>query len=89
MLAKIHVSAIAEVGLIAATTGAARRDGKEEWDSDSSASLHMSHTQAGTTAYKKAPAETTDEFADGVILPAEGSWQLRWIWTNRVLRPSQ
>ena len=89
MLAKIHVSPIAEVGLVAATTGAARRDGKKEWDSDSGASLHMSHTQAGITAYKNAPAETTDEFADGVILPAEGSWQLRWIWTSRVLRPCQ
>ena len=89
MLAKTHVPAIAEVGLVAATTGEARGDGKEEWDSDSGASLHMPCTQVVITAYKKAPAETTDEFADGVILPAEGSWQLRWIWTSRVLRPSQ
>ena len=73
MLAKIHVPAVVVVGLVAATTGAARGDGKEEWDLDSGASLHMSHTQARITAYKKAPAETTDECADGVILPAEGS----------------
>ena len=73
MLAKIHVPAITEVGLVAATTGEAREDGKEEWDSDSGASLHMSRTQTGIIAYKKAPTETTDEFADGVILPAEGS----------------
>ena len=83
MLAKIHVPAIAEVGLVAATTGAARGNGKEGWDSDSGASLQISHTQAGKTAYKKALAETTDECADGVILPAEGSRPLRWIWTSR------
>ena len=50
MLAKMNVPANAEVGLVAATTGAASGDGKEDSDSDSGASLHMSHTQAGMTA---------------------------------------
>ena len=58
MLAKINVPANAEVGLVAATTGVARGDGKEEWDSDSGLSFHMFHTQAEMTAYKKAPAGT-------------------------------
>ena len=62
----------AEVGLIAATAGAARGDGKEEWDSDSRESFNMSHTQARMTAYKKAPTGTTVEVADGTILPVDG-----------------
>ena len=44
MLAKINTPANAEVGYVAATTGVARGDGKEEWVSDSGASFHMSHT---------------------------------------------
>ena len=44
MLAKINMSANSEVGLVAAMIGAACGDGKEEWDSDSGASFHMSHT---------------------------------------------
>ena len=32
----------------------------------------MSHTQAGMTAYKKAPAGTTFDVADGTILPLDG-----------------
>ena len=72
ILAKINVLANAEVGLVAATTGASRGDGKEEWDSDSGASFLMSHTQAGMTAYKKAPVGTTVEVADETILPVEG-----------------
>ena len=73
MLTKINVPVNFEVaGLVAATIGAARGDGKEEWDSDSGASFLMSHTQAGMTAYKKAPAGTTVEFADGTILPVGG-----------------
>ena len=73
MLAKINVPANAEAGLVAATTGAAPGYGKKEWDSDSGASFHMSHTQARTTAYKKAPAGTTVEVADGTRLPVDGS----------------
>ena len=72
MLAKIYVSANAEMGLVAATTGAARKGGKEEWDSDSGASFHMSHTQPGMIVYKKAPSGTAVEFADGTILPVDG-----------------
>ena len=72
MLAKINVLENAEVGLVAASTGAARGDGKEECNSDSGASFHMSHTQAGITAYKKAPAGTTVEVADGTTLPVDG-----------------
>ena len=32
----------------------------------------MSHTQARMSVYKKAPAETTVEVADGIILPVGG-----------------
>ena len=73
MLATINMPANAKVGLVAATAGAAREDGKGEWDSDSGVSFHMFHIQAGMTAYKKAPAGTTVEVADGTILPVDGS----------------
>ena len=72
MLAKINVPANFEVRLVAATIGAARGDGKEEWDLDSSATFLISHTRAEMTAYKKAPAGTTVEVADGTILPLDG-----------------
>ena len=62
----------AEVGPVTATTGAAHGDGKEGWDSNSGASFNMFHTQAGMTAYKKAPAGTTVEVAGGTILPVDG-----------------
>ena len=71
-LAEIYVPAKSEVGLVAATTGAARGNGKEEWDSDSGASFYVAHTQAGMTAYKKAPATTSVEVGDGTILPIDG-----------------
>ena len=32
----------------------------------------MFHTQAGMTAYKKVPAGTTIEVADGTSLPVDG-----------------
>ena len=32
----------------------------------------LSHTQVGMSAYKKAPAGTTVEVADGTILPVDG-----------------
>ena len=72
MVAKTNVPASAEVGLVAATTGAACGDGKEEWDLDSGASIHMSHTQTGMTVCKNQPAGTTVEVADGTILPVDG-----------------
>ena len=72
MLAKIKVPANDEVGLVAATTEAARGDGKKEWDVDPGASFHVSHTQAGMSAYKKAPAGTAVEVADGTVLPVDG-----------------
>ena len=72
MLAKMKVPANSKVRLTAAVVGAGNGDGKEEWDSGSGASFHMSHTQAGVTAYKKAPAGTTIEVADGTILPVDG-----------------
>ena len=65
MLVKRNVPANSEVGLVAATIGTARGDGKEEWDSDTGASFHMSHTQAGMTAYKKAPGGTTVKLLTG------------------------
>ena len=72
MLAKTYVPANSEVGLVAATIGAACGDGEEEWDLNSGASFHMSHTRAGMTADKKTPAGTTFEVADGTILPVDG-----------------
>ena len=72
MLAKTNVPANAEVGLVSAMTGEARGDGKEEWDLDCGASFPMSHTQAGMTAYTKAPVRTTVEVADRTILPIDG-----------------
>ena len=72
MLVKINVPFNYDVGLVAATIGAARGDGKGEWDSDSGASFHVSHTQAEMTAYKTAPGGTTVEVADEAILPVDG-----------------
>ena len=72
MLAKINVPAICEVGLRAATIGAARGDSKEEGDSDSEVAFYTSYTEAGIIAYKKAPSDTTVEAADGTILPIDG-----------------
>ena len=72
VLAKLNVPANFEVGLLAATTGAARADSKEEWDSDSGVSFNMFHTQAGMTTYKKALAGATVEVADGTIFPVDG-----------------
>ena len=57
---------------VAAMVGAARSDRKEEWESDSGATFHMSHTRAGMSAYKKASPETNVEIADGNILPVDG-----------------
>ena len=72
MLAKMTVPANADVRLIAATIEEARGDGKEEWDSYSGASFHISHTQAGMVAYNKTPAGTTAEVVDGTIFPVDG-----------------
>ena len=72
MLAKINVPASDEVGRVAATTGAAREGDEDEGDLDSGALFHMSHTQAGMTAYKNATAGTTVEVADGTILTVNG-----------------
>ena len=73
VLAKTNVPANAEVGLVAATTGAARGDGKEEWDSDSGASLHSLCPHTGRNdCLKMTLAEATVEVADGTILPVDG-----------------
>ena len=74
MLAKLTVPAVPEVRAVAAMVGAARGDRKEEWESDSGATFHMSHTRAGMSAYKKASPGTTVEIADadGNILPVDG-----------------
>ncbi|CAN0228401.1 unnamed protein product [Ascophyllum nodosum] len=52
--------------------GTARSDEKEEWESDSGATFHMSHTRAGMSDYKKASPETSIEIADGNTLPVDG-----------------
>ena len=57
---------------MAAMVGAARGDRQEEWEPDSGATFHMSHTRAGMYTYKKASRETTVEIADGNILPVDG-----------------
>ena len=67
-----NVPAKSEVGLMAATIGAACGDGKEERDSGSGATIHMSHTQARMTTYNTVPAGKTVEVADGTILPVDG-----------------
>ena len=72
MLAKLTVPVVPEVRAVTAVVGAARRDRKEEWESDSSATFHMSHTRAGMSAYKKALSGTNVEIADGNILPVDG-----------------
>ena len=72
MLAKQTVPAAPEVRAVAAMVGAARSDRKEEWESDSGATFHMSHTRARMSAYKKASPGTNIEIADGNILPVDG-----------------
>ena len=72
MLAKLTVSAVLEVRAVAAMVGAARGDRKEEWESNSAATFHMTHTRAGMIAYKKASTGTNVENADGDILPVDG-----------------
>ena len=54
MLEKLTVPAVPEVRAVAAMVGAARSERKEEWESDSGATFHMSHTRAGMSTYKKA-----------------------------------
>ncbi|CAM9533451.1 unnamed protein product, partial [Ascophyllum nodosum] len=56
----------------AAMVGTARSDEKEEWESDSGATFHMSHTRAGMSDYKKASPGTSIEIADGNTLPVDG-----------------
>ena len=73
ILAKLTVPAVTEVRAEAAMVGAARGDRKEEWESDSGATFHMSsHTRTGMSAYKKASPGTTVDIADGNILPVDG-----------------
>ena len=72
MLAKLTVPVVPEVRAVAAMVGAARGDRKEEWESDSGATFHMSHTRAGMSIYKKASPGTNVEISDGNILPVGG-----------------
>ena len=72
MLAKLTVPVVPEGRAGATMVGTARGDRKEEWESDSGATFHMSHTRAGMSAYKKASPGTTVEIADGSILPVDG-----------------
>ena len=72
MLAKLTVPVVPEVREVTAMVGAARSVRKEEWESDSGTTFHMSHTRAGMSAYKKASPGTNVEIADGNILPVDG-----------------
>ena len=71
MLARLTVPVVPEVRGVTAMVGAARSVTKEEWESDSGATFHMSHTRAGRSAYKKASPGTNVEIADGNILPVD------------------
>ena len=62
---------------MAAMVGTARGDRKEEWESDSGITFHMSHTRAGMSAYKKASPGTTAEITDGNILPVGGFGRIK------------
>ena len=72
MLAKLTVPVVPDVRAVAVMVGEDRSDKKEEWESDSGATFHMSHTRAGMSAYKKASPGTNVEIADGSILPVDG-----------------
>ena len=72
MLAKLSVPVVPEVREVTAMVGAAHSDRKGEWESDSGATFHMSHTRAGMSAYKKASPGTNVAIADGNILPVDG-----------------
>ena len=72
MLAKLTVPAVPDVRAVAAMVGTARGGRKEEWESDSGATFHMSHTRAGMSSCKKASPGTNVEIADGNILPVDG-----------------
>ena len=72
MLAKLTVPAVPEMRAVAAMVRAARSDRKEEWESYSGATFHMSHTRAGISTYKKASPGTNVEMAGGNILPVNG-----------------
>ncbi|CAN0151932.1 unnamed protein product, partial [Ascophyllum nodosum] len=72
ILAKLTVPVVPEAREVTAMVGAARSVRKEEWESDSGATFHMSHTRAGMSAYKKASPGTNVEIADGNILPVDG-----------------
>ena len=50
MLAKLTVPVVPVVRKVTAMVGAARSDRKEEWESDSGATFHMSHTRTGMSA---------------------------------------
>ena len=72
MLAKLTVPVVPEVRKVTAMVGAARSVRKEEWELDSGATFHMSHTRAEMSAYKKASPGTNVEITDGNILPVDG-----------------
>ena len=72
ILEKLTLPAVPKVGAVAAMVGAARGDRKEEWESDSGATFHMSHTRAEMSTYKKASPGTNVEIAGGNILPVDG-----------------
>ena len=72
MLAKLTVPAVPEMRAVAAMVGAARGDRKEEWESDSGATFHTSHTRVGMSAYRKASPGTIVEIAEGNIVRMGG-----------------
>ena len=55
--------------------GAARGGRKEEEESDSGVTFHMSHIRAGMPAYNKALLGTTVEVADGKLCRQTDSTQ--------------
>ena len=85
MLAKLTVPAVLEVREVMAMVGTARGDRKDEWESHSGATFHMSHTRAGMSAYKKASPGMNVEIADGNILPVDGFGRIEVDLDNRVI----
>ena len=69
---KLTALAVPEVRAVAAMVGTVCGDRKEEWESDSGATFHMSHTRARMSAYKEASPGTNVEIVDGKVLPVDG-----------------
>ena len=88
MLAKLTVPAIPEMRAVAAImVGAARDNRKEEWESDSGATFHMSHTRTRMSDIARRRRGRPLRSPTVTFYWWTGSEESRWIWTNRVTQP--